>query len=441
MRYCGAFKKWLAWDGKRFAVDDSGEVMRRAKAMVRKQSDTAWDLGDEEKTTALLRDAARSSSLPRLKAMIELASTELSVVARPEDFDQKPWLLNVGNGVIDLQTGLLCQRDREHLHTKVVKVEFDQLATAPVWAKFLDTVTGGNVEMKSFLQRAVGYTLTGSTKEQVLFLLYGNGSNGKTTFLEAVRTITGDYGSQADFNTFLKLHNERVRDDIAILRGSRFVSAVEADAGKRLDESMIKQLTGGDRITARHLYGEYFEFHPQFKIWLGANHLPEVHGSDYGIWRRLLAVPFDVQIPAAELDRDLGDKLRDEASGILAWAVRGCLEWQRIGLNPPEKVTQSGSDYRMSMDPVTTFVAEVCQTGPGLRSLFRRLVDEYEGWAKDEGHRSMNNREFSKRLTELGYPRIRGGKGVSMREGIELLHGLEIASENRTSAAAVASGD
>ena len=214
--------------------------------------------------------------------------------------------------------------------------------------------------------------------------------------------------------------NDKVRNDIARLRGARFVSAVEPDAGRRLDESVIKQLTGGDRVSARFLYGEYFEFYPEFKIWLAANHLPEVHGSDDGIWRRLVAVPFTVKIPTSKLDRDLGRKLQAESPGILNWAVKGCLEWQRVGLDKPKRVLESSDEYRQVMDPVATFLKDMCDTGPGYRCSFNELKIAYAEWAEDEGHRPMNARELGQRLTELGFAKARGAKGVAMRQNVDI---------------------
>ena len=440
LRYCPAFKKWLAWDGQRFAIDETDQVMRDAKKVASGLFHAALDIEDQDRRKSEMSHAMKSESAARIKAMVELAKSEIEMVVGPSDLDSDRWKLNVANGVVDLKSGRLGPSDRKQLHTKVVDVEYDSNAVARIWDGFLDTITGGDNDLAKFLQRAVGYSLTGDTREQALFLLHGSGSNGKTTFLEAVRTITGDYAAQADFTSFLKQDNDRVRNDIARLRGARFVSAVEPDAGQRLDESVVKQLTGGDRISARFLYGEFFEFNPEFKIWLAANHLPEVHGSDDGIWRRLVAVPFTVKIPFSKLDRDLGRKLQEESPGILAWAVRGCLEWQRIGLDKPKRVLDSSDEYRQVMDPVATFSKDMCDTGPGYRCSFNELKVAYADWAEDEGHRPMNARQFGQRLTELGFTGTRGAKGIAMRQDINIRPPFQMAPLVTPSRGVVAAG-
>jgi P4 family phage/plasmid primase-like protien len=300
----------------------------------------------------------------------------------------------------------------EDLITKLAPVEFDPNATCPIWEKFLAEVTGGGMELQEYLQRAVGYSLTGQTNEQVLFLLYGTGANGKSTFLETLRYVFGDYAQTADFSTFTASKGNGPRNDIARLRGARFVTANEGEHGARMAESLIKQVTGTDTISARFLYSESFEFTPQFKLWLATNHKPLITGTEGGIWRRINLVPFTVQIPEKHRDRNLLAKLKAEANGILLWAYNGFCEYQKQGLNPPQVVTQATSQYRTEQDAIASFLAENCVLLPTIKSKARELYSTYKKWAEESGEQIMSERNFKKALTERGYAQQRTERGL-----------------------------
>jgi putative DNA primase/helicase len=364
-------------------------------------------LGHCEQSQALFRHAQGSQAAPRLKAMIELAETERSMPVLPEQLDTDPWLLNVRNGTLDLRTGTLRAHRREDLITKVAPVEYDPMATCPTWEAFLARIMGGNDAPITFLQRAVGYALTGTTTEQVLFFLYGTGANGKSTFLETIRAVLGPFAMQADFTTFLHQKYERVRNDIARLQGARVVASVEAEIGQRLSESIIKQLTGQDRISARFLYQEYFEFTPQFKLFLAANHKPSIWGTDEAIWRRIQLIPFTVTIPAAERDGGLPSRLQTELPGILNWALAGCLDWQRQGLGTPQEVVLATAGYRKEMDIVGGFLDDCCEHAPAAQTSTQRLYDVYIKWCERNGEPVMGKNAFSVRLRERGFTKVR----------------------------------
>jgi putative DNA primase/helicase len=345
----------------------------------------------------------------------------------PDAMDQPHWLLNCANGTLDLKTGTLRPHRREDLLTKCLALAYDPEATCPTWERFLWHVMGGSVaqddpdesaavhqaryeaderarRLIGFLQRAVGYSLTGDTSEHCFFLLYGTGRNGKGTFVETVQAMLGPYGKTAEMSTFLARQTETVRNDLADLHGARFVSASEADKGKRLAESLVKRLTGGDRIKARFLFQEYFEFLPQMHVWLAVNDKPIIRGTDLAMWERIRLIPFEVFLKPEERDKHLGEKLRAELSGILAWAVKGCLEWQRYdGLKEPAEVTQATNDYRQEMDTLRQFIDECCIRTPQAMVKAGTLYKAYQQWCEDNGSQAESLKEIGYRLDAMKF--------------------------------------
>lgn len=304
IRYCYPWSKWLVWDGTRWIKDETGEIDRRAKETVHGIYAEAAATQTKELREALAQHALRSESESKRKAMIASATSEPRIPIMPTEFDQDPWLLNVLNGTIDLRTGELRAHRRNDLITKLAQVVYDAKAECPTWWKFLERIFNRNYELILFLQKAVGYALTGITWEQCLFFLYGLGSNGKSTFIKVIQALLGDYATQTTSETFMvKRNSNPISNDVADLRGARFVAAVEIESGRRMAEVLVKQMTGGDKIKARFLYSEHFEFDPEFKIFLAANHKPVIRGTDNAIWRRIHLIPFTVQIPEEERDR------------------------------------------------------------------------------------------------------------------------------------------
>jgi putative DNA primase/helicase len=417
LRFCKPWKKWLVWDGQRWREDATGEVMRRAKATAQQVYGTARDP----------KHADRSESRAGIESMVVLAQTELGIPVRPDDLDAAPWSLNVPNGTLDLRTGQLRDHHREDLLTKRVPVVYEPRAKCPTWLAFLNRVMNGDRDLIRFLQRAVGYSLTGSIREQCLFILYGTGANGKSTFLGTISQLLGEYASSTPTETLLvKTGGGGIPNDVARLKGARFVSAIEAEDGRRLAEALIKQMTGGDIMTARFLYGEFFEFVPEFKIFLAVNHKPLIRNTDHAIWRRIRLVPFTITIPEAERDKDLPEKLRGELPGILAWAVQGCLDWQREGLGMPDAVKQATADYRAEMDVLDQFLAERCEVAATpaearrLRVRVGRLYEAYERWCAAAGVRFPLARvALSTRLKERGF-NIKKSNGEYVIVGLDL---------------------
>jgi putative DNA primase/helicase len=411
-------RRWIVWDGVRFQPDETGEVIRKAKATVASIYAEAAGGESVEQRRKVAAWAARSESAGHIREMVSLAECELALY--PDQMDSNSWYLTVANGTVDLHTGRLLPHLREHLNTKLAPVPFDGTAECPMWLKFLDRIFAGDQELIAFIQRAVGYSLTGETSEQVLFLLYGPGANGKTTLLECLRALLGDYASQADFSTFLARRNESgPRNDVARLRGARFVAAAEAGSGRNLDENLVKQLIGGDTVTARYLYREAFEFQPRFKLWLAANHKPEIRGTGESIWRRIRLVPFAVIIPEEERNKGLPTLLRAELAGILQWAIKGCLAWQQQGLGIPPTVREAGVAYRRDMDRVGEFI-DCCTTAPDLVVDASRLYQAYTQWCRENGEVPMPPRGLGLQLKEKGFTSGRGRGGVRRWNGLSV---------------------
>jgi len=423
--------RWQSWDGRRWASVDVVEVERLAKEVVRTMFDEAFAVsGDDRKK--MLKWALDSESNPRIRAMLALARGELFVPA--EKLDANPFLLAVLNGTLDLRTGALRSHDPADYITRLAPVAYDPNATCPRWIGFLRRVLGGDDELIRGVQRMVGYSLSGDTREQVLFFLHGSGSNGKSTFLETLRTMFGDYATQSSFSAFLARRSDGPRNDLARLRGARLVTANEAGDGKRLDETVVKSLTGSDTVTARFLYSEEFEFRPQLKLWLAANHKPTVRGDDPAIWRRLRLLPFTVTIPDEEKDPQLPAALLEELPGILAWAVDGCLSWQKDGLGLPAAVRDATAQYRSEMDTLAAFVHQRCIVAPESEVKSTELFEAYVVWCQAQNEIAETQRAFNERLAAHDPGRVRKTKssGLMLWRGIELRTDDPVAAEPDT---------
>jgi putative DNA primase/helicase len=315
VRYCYQWRKWLVWTGARWERDEAGRVHRLAKETVRSIYREASDEEDEDRRKALAKHARASESETRIRAMVELAKSEIP--ASPDQFDADPCLLNTSTGTIDLRTGALREHRREDLITKLAPVEYDPVAAAPTWETFLKRVLPGE-ELRGFVRRAAGYSATGNTSEQCMFIHHGPGANGKSTFQETISAALGDYAMRTPTETLLVKRPGGVPNDVARLKGARFVTASETEEGRRLAESLVKDLTGQDTISARFMWAEWFDFKPTHALHLSTNHKPEIRGTDAAIWRRIRLIPWAVTIPPAEQDRELPEKLRTELPGVLA---------------------------------------------------------------------------------------------------------------------------
>ena len=423
LRYCHEWARWLVWTGTRWEIDRAGLIRRRAKKAIRQIYAEAASVADEEARKEIAKWAMRSEAKTRVDAMTDLAQSEHGIPVLTEELDSNPWLLNVTNGALDLQTGQLKPHRREDLCTKQTPIGYDPGARCPTWLAFLDTIMAGNRDMIDFLQRAIGYSLTGLVSEQVLFFAYGTGANGKSTFAETLAALLGDYAQKAPRGllTMKPGMTDGVPNDVARLPGARFVVSNEVEEGRRLAEAQVKDLTGGDTLTARFMRGEFFEFKPTHKLWIYGNHKPVVRGTDEGIWRRIRLIPFDVTIPGDKQDHRLPDKLRGELPGILAWAMQGCLEWQRAGLGTPAEVKTATEAYRAEMDVIAEFLADSCVMTPNAEITLAALYDAYKLWCESSGERALSKIAFGRRLKERG---IDQGTSGRMKDRVWLGVGL-----------------
>jgi putative DNA primase/helicase len=385
---------------------------------------------DEDRRKALAKHAASSEAEGKIKAMLELAKSEVPI--SPDELDADPWLLNAPNGTIDLRTGELQPHRREDFITKMAGAEYDPNAAASVWGTFLERVLPGG-ELRAFVQRSTGYSATGDTSEQCLFINHGPGANGKSTFQEALGEALGDYATRTPTEMLLTKRAGGVPNDVARLKGARFVAASETEEGRRLAESLVKDLTGQDTISARFMRAEWFDFKPTHKLWLSTNHKPEIRGTDNAIWRRIRLIPWSVIVPPVERDRKLPEKLKAELAGILAWAVDGCLKWRREGLREPEEVRRATRAYRAEMDVLAAFLADCCEKGEGETAYAGELWKVWQRWCEETGERPESQKKFGGRLSERGFLNHRDSRtgrkvwsGVSLRDDWEDRTGISL---------------
>lgn len=426
LRYCHPWQKWMAWDGCRWRIDVTAEVRRRAKDTARSiyaeaSSVTGTDQAAEVRRKELGAWARRSEARERRSAMIELAQSERRIPVLPEQLDADPWRLNCLNGVLDLRTGQLHPHRRSDLLTKLAPVAYEHEATCPTWLAFLNSIMGGNDELIGFLQRFAGYCLTGVIREHVLVVCYGTGSNGKSTFLETLTAMLGDYAWQAPPDLLMLKSLDAHPTDVAGLFGVRFATCIETASGRRLDEARVKMLTGGDQVTARRMREDFWTFRPTHKLALGTNHKPVVATTDHGTWRRQKLVPFTVTIPSNEQDQLLPEKLRGELSGILRWAVQGCLDWQRRGLGDTEAIREATEAWRDESDVLGGFLAACCEASPRATVQARELYARFVGYCEANGEDPLRQKPFGHRLAERGFAATKGTGGVRLWKGLRLV--------------------
>lgn len=424
IRYCAAAGGWLVWDGRRFARDVDKAIMRIARANTDRILELAEGCDVEKRGRDLLKFVAKMRLRRSMENVVELTSAKLPIATgSPERFDVDTLALNVQNGTVDLATGSLRRHNRGDLMSRMIDVPFDADATAPRWERCLREIFAGDGDLVAFFARAVGYSLTGSTTEHVFFVLHGRGANGKTTIVETLLHLFGDYAQASNPETWLRQASGTRGADpgLARLPGVRMVATSEISEGRRLDESRVKSIVSGDRTACRQLYCPEFVFTPIAKLWFSTNYVPEIRGTDDGIWRRVLLIPFTQQFTGVDADPHLGEKLRAELPGILAWAVRGCMEWQRVGLAPPERVRRATSDYRLASDVVGRFVADECLVDPRCSVGAGEIFSAFRSWAERSGEAAITQNMFGRRLGDGGYRKERQGSGRIRWHGVGLL--------------------
>ena len=411
--------RWLIWTGTRWSKDKDGELTRLVLASMRHRQELALKVKDDDKRKKALMWALGSESGKRMRDAVNIARNLRPLADSGESWDKSPMLLGVGNGVVDLRTGELRAALPDDRITMNTELDYDAAATAPRWEQFLAEVFEDDDELIGFIQRAVGYTLTGDTREQCLFLCHGGGANGKSTLLDTLRDIFGDYAANTPFSTFEMNRQSQNTNDLAMLARVRLVTAAETNEASRLNEARVKAITGGDPITARFLHKEFFTYQPSFKVWLAMNHKPIITGADDGIWRRIRLIPFNASFKKDKADKNLPAKLHEEKQGILTWAVRGALDWLAGGLQEPMIVRAATVDYRRESNNVLRFVDEATYKSNIGNTQASKLYKEYRQWCSDNGEHEVSNTEFGNRLRAAGYPKERKS-GVILYLGLAL---------------------
>ncbi|MFC1782299.1 phage/plasmid primase, P4 family [Planctomycetota bacterium] len=428
VRFCHSWGKWLFYDAQQWTVDAQNEITELSKQTIQNIFESAAQAKPESERAQIAKHAIKSDTRSQIENMLWFAAREKPICCYARAFDNDLWALNCLNGTIDLKTGKIKPHNAGDMLTKICPVIYDQQADQKQWLDFLYDVTNGSGPMMIFLQTAIGYSLTGDIGEEKLFFIHGPAASGKSTFVEAVKSTLGDYAQTTDFETFLQRHSVGgARNDVAQLAGARFVASIEVDEGKKLAEGLVKMLTGGDTVRARFLYQESFEFLPQFKLWLAANHAPRIKDTDAALWRRVLKVPFDYAIPKEKQNPKVKATLRNPAKSgpaILAWAVEGCLNWQRNGLIVPPEIEQATNEYRQSQNPLKDFFDDRCEFHPNAVISSAELRAAYEGYARETGLKfTLSPREFNERLKNRGceYKQTKyKGKACKCWHGISL---------------------
>lgn len=402
-RYIGAWRKWVCWDGKRWKEDDDGQITRFALDSIRSMRQEAAQLTDKEARQALWTHAKNSEARNSLDSMIFLAQKILPMPLRAEELNRNGWLLNFNNGTLDLKTGELRRHRRGDYLTKIVP--FDYLATvkpSKLWVSFLDRIFNGDAELVAFVQRLLGYSLVGAQLEHVFPVMWGSGQNGKSTLVNTLRHVVGDdYSMELGQEYLMQTKHSRHSTEVMDLYQMRLAVSAETEEGAKLNEARVKHQTGGGRIRGRKCFQDSWEYEPTHTLFVETNHRPRITGTDDGIWRRVLLIPFTVRIPDEEKDPNLGDKLKQDAPAILRWLVEGCLAWQQDGLNAPATVLAATAQYRSDSDLFGAFINECCKFGPNLKVRVSELYDEYAGRARQRGEMPQSAGRIEERLEAM----------------------------------------
>lgn len=409
LRYCKSIKKWMTWDGFRWKVDTDAAANRAAifTARARKAAATYINNDDTRKMAELW--AKNSESVGRRSAMLNTAIHLNSIEIQIDKFDQNPFLAGLKNGTLDLDTGEFRESKREDYITMQFNVEYDAKAKAPRWEQFLEEIFAGDKELIAYMQRLVGYILTGDTSEQKLFIGFGSGANGKSVFADVVTHLLGDYSDNCSFSTFEANKRNEATNDLAKLKGKRFVTVIETNEDKRLDEARVKAVTGQDLITARYLYAEFFSFRPTFKIFIAVNHKPLIKGTDDGIWRRLDLIPFKQNF-IGKADPYLISKLIDELPGILNWAIQCLKELKEKRLGTAKAIEEASDKYRKESDLLQQWIDETLTFNPDGKVSCINAYESFLTWCIERSYPRWSMNSFARAMSEKGFQRKSDGK-------------------------------
>ena len=429
LRFCHTRQEWLVWDGERWLIDADSGAHRLMVETVRSRYKSGADLDGEKEPERKKKYTAftvTSENSRNVRNALVAAQALQGFATTIEDWDAEPMLANAGPVTIDLNTGQARPTQREDYITRRLGAAYNPQAACPRWERFLDEIFGGNRELVAFVQRAIGYSLTGDTSEQKLFLCYGTGANGKSVLLSTLGRLLGDYAGSTSFDTF-DADNDRARGDLAKLKGARVVTVIESDEDKRLNEARVKAVTGCDLVTAEAKFKDPFTYKPTYKLWLAMNHKPTIRGTDLGIWRRIQLIPFEQSFDersGRRPDKQLENKLVTELSGILNWAVAGLREWHQQGLNPPAAVLNATDQYREESDLIGQWLEACTVKGRQMETKAGDAYKSYQAWCADTGARALTMTAWGRRLAEKGLPKVKrgsyifyGGIGIASKDG------------------------
>jgi putative DNA primase/helicase len=399
LRFVAAWNKWLSWTGKRWEFDETLAAFDKSRAICREAAAAC----NKSKIAVAL------ASSKTVAAVDKLAKADRRIAATIDQWDADPWLLNTPDDVVDLRTGRTRTHRADDYMTKITAV--GPRGDCPRFLAFLNRITGGDVALVSYLQRVLGYALTGVTREHALFFAYGTGANGKSVLLSTVAGILGEYHRTAPIETFVASNGDRHPTDLAGLRGARLVTATETEEGRRWAEARIKQLTGGDTVSARFMRQDFFEYRPAFKLVIAGNHKPSLRSVDEAIRRRFHMIPFAVTIPVDERDVELVEKLKAEWPGILAWLIEGCLEWQAEGLRPPQAVLEATDAYLSAEDAIAAWIDDRCEPDPSAWISSSDLFTSWKAWADASGEQAGSMKRLTQTLETRGFHRHKMNRG------------------------------
>ena len=416
-RYCHQWKQWIIWNEKNWKKDGNGEIFRRAKKVITLMYAELADIDDDKERKKAYSFISGCEAQNKLKNMVESASNEPGIPINTEELDKNPALLNVANGTIDLRNGDIKPHNKTDYLTQIIDIEYNPAANCKQFLHFLDVIFEGNTEIIDFIQAFAGYCLTGETKEEILVIFHGVGSNGKTTLVEILMMIMCEYAQTINPEVLMeKKYDNSPTNDLAAIKESRLITTSETKIGRALDEGKIKRMTGRDRIKCRFLYQEEFEYMPQYKVILSTNHEPQIKGADHGIWRRIVFVPFNIIIAPADQDKDLRLKLEKEKEGILQWMVEGALKYYMNGLEVPDVVRKATEDYQADMDVIGDFVFACCDRIRGDYVRSGILFKVYKLWCATEGIKAYSQKMFSLALKDRSLKKDRKGSGIIWKD-------------------------
>jgi putative DNA primase/helicase len=427
-RYAPERGKWYKWTGAAWQEDLSGTVVRAMLHVVRLRHQVAPTLRKKERVE-LWKHCEKSESSGRLHAAVQIAGVLKGMSISITELDHDRYLLGTPNGILNLSAGKVgefMESDPAYFISRLTDVPYDPKATCPLWEKTVAEIFNNDMDLVKYVQRIVGYSLTGDMREQAFFIFYGKGANGKSTFLGVLRQLLGDYSATIPFESFDADQRNPIGNDIAALRGKRFVVCIEAEHNRRLAEARIKSITGGDEISCRFLYGEYFSYLPQFKVIVAVNHRPLIRGDDHGIWRRVHIIPFDRRFEGNQENKELKDQLAAEMPGILNWALEGLREWHKIGLSRPQRVLEETEAYKATSDQIGRWIDDTCIEKPDAIELASKAYTKYKSWCEENNERPYSQNVWVQRL---GDRNLKVEKfSTSGQKKAVVLRGLELAT-------------